>query len=391
MSMAGHLTPLTVLHLNVKSSLSTGSVNQMFQAAAAMAADGHRTLIAARFDRDLKERCEQAGVGYEEISYSNEIDAISIVRLRRLIQALHPDIIHVHKGRAHTLALAALAGNPAPALIVNRGVSFPLNRFNSIKYRSARVGRIITVCDNIREIVIRSGGVDPDRVTTVYAATDTEVFDPAAHSRDDFRREAGLDASDFVVAHVGIRPWKGYREAMEAFANFRRRVPQAKLVMIGSAHRRELDRLEHALETLGIRESATITGYRGDIPRVLAACDVVTDASWDGTGITGTIREGMALAKPVIATDCGGNRELINSEQVGWIVPPRDVEALTQALVEVYSDHERARLTGRLARQRILDRFSVSHRVDQLGAVYKAAIAERVAMGLRDSSAPRPV
>ena len=62
--------------------------------------------------------------------------------------------------------------------------------------------------------------------------------------------------------------------------------------------------------------------YRRDMPEVLAACDVVVDASWAGTGITGTIREAMALGRPVIASDCGGNSELVTDDECGLIVPP---------------------------------------------------------------------
>ena len=64
------------------------------------------------------------------------------------------------------------------------------------------------------------------------------------------------------------------------------------------------------------------------MPEVLAACDVVVDASWAGTGITGTVREGMAMAKGVVASDCAGNRELVVDGSTGLLVPPRDVPAL---------------------------------------------------------------
>lgn len=391
MSMAGHLTPLTVLHLNVKSSFSTGSVNQMFQAAAAMAAQGHRTVIATRFNRSLAKASLDAGIEFSAISFRSDVDIVSMIRLRRLIDEIRPDVIHVHKGRAHSLALAALTGNSVPALIVNRGVSFPLNRMNGMKYRSARVGRIVTVCESIRQTVIRTAQVDPDRVVTVFAGTDPARFDPALWDRNDFRRETGFGSDDFVVAHVGIRPWKGYREAMEAFALFYREVPGARLLLIGGAKPGELRRMERALVELGIRKVTVFTGFRTDMPRVLSACDVVMDASWDGTGITGTIREGMSLSLPVIATDCGGNRELINSSGIGWIVPPRDVRALHEGLREIHRDPARAKAIGRAARERILGRFTVDHRIDHLGMVYKAAIAERVALGMRDASAARSV
>ena len=83
------------------------------------------------------------------------------------------------------------------------------------------------------------------------------------------------------------------------------------------------------------------------MPNVFASCDLVVDASWAGTGITGTIREAMAMEKPVIATDAGGNRELVSSPDVGWLIPMKDRAALTSALLEVIDDPRAAPSAGR--------------------------------------------
>ena len=77
----------------------------------------------------------------------------------------------------------------------------------------------------------------------------------------------------------------------------------------------------------GVATHVTAVEYRDDMPNVFASCDLVVDASWAGTGITGTIREAMAMRKPVIATDCGGNRELVSSPEVGWLIPAKEVRA----------------------------------------------------------------
>ena len=90
------------------------------------------------------------------------------------------------------------------------------------------------------------------------------------------------------------------------------------------------------------------------MPNVFASCDLVVDASWAGTGITGTIREAMAMEKPVIATDAGGNRELVSSPEVGWLIPMKDRAALTGALLEVIGDPraQRGRREGRAGARR---------------------------------------
>src|SRR3979411_670250 len=96
----------------------------------------------------------------------------------------------------------------------------------------------------------------------------------------------------------------------------------------------------YALE-LGVAAHGAAVEYRDDMPNVFASCDLVIDASWAGTGITGTIREAMAMHKPLIATDCGGNRELVSSADVGWLIPAKEVAPLARAITEVMDDATR--------------------------------------------------
>src|SRR3982074_1720006 len=100
-------------------------------------------------------------------------------------------------------------------------------------------------------------------------------------------------------------------------------------------------------------EHVTAVEYRTDMPSVLAACDLVVDASWAGTGITGTIREAMAMQKPVIASDCGGNAELGSSRDVGWLIPTRNVKALSDAMRDVVDHRDRAVTVARNARRQV--------------------------------------
>src|SRR3979411_841333 len=96
----------------------------------------------------------------------------------------------------------------------------------------------------------------------------------------------------------------------------------------------------YALE-LGVAAHGAAVEYRDDMPNVFASCDLVVDASWAGTGITGTIREAMAMRKPVIATDCGGNRELVSPPEVGWLIPAKEVASLARSIAVVIDDEPR--------------------------------------------------
>jgi glycosyltransferase involved in cell wall biosynthesis len=127
----------------------------------------------------------------------------------------------------------------------------------------------------------------------------------------------------------------------------------------------------------GVEDRVTPVEYRADMPNVFASCDLVVDASWAGTGITGTIREAMALEKPVIATTAGGNDELITSPEVGWLIPMRDHGALVRAIEEVIGNPERAAAVGRNARRHVIKGYSKDLRIDRLEDLYSSILRSK--------------
>ena len=371
---------MRIFQILEKTKFDTGSVHQMFQAATGLAGRGHEVTIVSRADETLERKAGEHGVRFASLPFRHELDRHTIRGLQRLVEQHDPEVIHVHKGLSHTLALIATWRRPVPAFVVNRGVSFELTPWNRGKYRLERVSRVVTVCAEIKQIIVRSGKLPPEKVTVVYAGTDVDTFLPGRFDSAEFRNEKGIGPDEFLVMQVGVRDWKGWRELIDAFADVARTGRRMKLALIA------FKKIEQQREILAYAEGAGASGLvlpvevRHDMPRVLSAADLVVDASWSGTGITGTIREAMALEKPVIATDCGGNPELVSGPEVGWLVPPRNRTALAKALKEVLADPDRAAATGKAARKRVVEGFSKEIRISRLEALYSSILAEKGAL-----------
>lgn len=167
---------------------NTGSVHQMFQAAAGLAERGHEVTIVSRPDATLAAKAAEAGVAFHGLPFRNAVDVVTLRRLHRLLKTIEPDVIHVHKGLAHAMAMAATWRRPVGAFVVNRGVSFRLDRWNRGKYRTTRVDRVVTVCQQIKDVIVESGGLPPEKVQVIYAGTDVRFFDPSRWDRATFRR-----------------------------------------------------------------------------------------------------------------------------------------------------------------------------------------------------------
>lgn len=349
----------------------------MMQAAGGLRARGHRVAAVTPPSSAVEEAAARLGVEFYAQKFRHMLDAPTVLGLRRIIRDVQPDVIHVHKGRAHWLALVALAGNREPVLIANRGVSFPLTPMNRGKYRLSRTDRIVTVCNAIRDVITTSGRIDPRKIEVVYAGTDMERFDRNRLDPARFRAEAGIPSDAFVVLQSGTRRWKGWVEVVDAFESLRKTVPNSRLLIVGNdGLDREIE-VRSCLERRGLLDVAHVLGYRSDIEQIIAAADVTVDASWDGTGITGTVRESMALGTAVIATDCGGNRELLRDPGLGWLIEPRNAPQLLAALQHAATDPDRRAAIASEAASFVRPRFSIERRIDRLEAIYLDAIRVR--------------
>jgi glycosyltransferase involved in cell wall biosynthesis len=278
-------------------------------------------------------------------------------------------VIHAHKGAGRTLTLLARFLGPRPPLVVNRGVSFRLSLGGRFVDRSPMIAAVVAVCEAIKTDLMAQG-MPPDKIEVVYSATDTRRFDPARVSGDGVRAELGLAGPVPLVTQIGVRETKGNEDVIQAFAAVRRERPEARLLLVG-ARPEKRPPLETRIAALGLAGAVTVWGYRDDIPEILAASDVCVDASPVGLGITGALREALAMETPVVASDAAGNPELVRHERTGLLVPGRDPAALAAGILRLLGDPGWARTLGQAGRVWVQERFSIDVKVRRLEALYR--------------------
>jgi glycosyltransferase involved in cell wall biosynthesis len=140
-----------------------------------------------------------------------------------------------------------------------------------------------------------------------------------------------------------------------------------RLVMIGDGPLKE--QAQVLLQQAGVSDLAWMPGERNDVPAILRGLDCFVLPSL-AEGISNTILEAMATGLPVIATDVGGNGELVSAGQTGKLVPAGDVEAMARSIVEYACDQEQARRAGQAGRVAVEGRFSLAAMVRQYQGLY---------------------
>jgi len=298
----------------------------------------------------------------------SETDVRSAWAIARLIRSHRTEIVHCQKGKARTLALLAGLAVKIPVLILNRGVSFPLDRWNRLGYTSRRVTAITAVCESIKRGLV-AAGVPASKIEVIYSGTDLERFHPGVDGSR-IRAELGLGPEHHLITQVGIRSWRGNVDVLDAMFPVQRAAAQCRLLFVGAPPARIVSMTEAARDR-GLGDVVTVLGHRTDVPEILAASDLVVDASYAGLGLTGSLREALAVETPVIGTHLEGIPELIADGETGLLVPPRNPEALAQAILRMVENPSRARAMARSGRKRVEASFSTAIKLRRTEALYR--------------------
>jgi L-malate glycosyltransferase len=356
---------MRILQIYPKDDYFTGAAIQLRELARELARRGHEVVVATRPSEHWARLCAEGGLVHHALPMSSEVDLASAYRLARILNAHRIDVVHAHKGKGRTLALLAGLLVRIPVLILNRGVSFPLDRFQRLGYTTRRVTAIVAVCESIKQALVRSG-VDPRKIEVIYSGTDTGRFHPGVDGAA-VRRELGLTPDDFVVTQIGVRSWKGNDDMIEAMTTVVASAPRAQLLIVGA---RNPESLYEVARQRRVDRHVRVIGYREDVPELLAASDCCVDASYAGLGLTGTLREALAVGTPVVATDIEGNPELVTHGVTGLLVPPRRPDALARAVLEIIADRRRALAMAMVGRSRVESTFSTAVKVQRTEALY---------------------
>jgi glycosyltransferase involved in cell wall biosynthesis len=171
-----------------------------------------------------------------------------------------------------------------------------------------------------------------------------------------------------MVASVGrFVPFKGYMYLLEAARMVQNHRPDVHWVLVGEGELRE--ELEEQSRTLGLETQVHFTGWREDVPDILALCDVfVLPSVTEHFGRV--IIEAMAMGKAVVATDAGGVPEIVIHGETGLLVPPREPKALADAALTLLSDPAGAARLGLAGRQRVEEFFSLSRHIEAVEEIY---------------------
>lgn len=310
-------------------------------------------------------------------------DAIALRRLTALFRAHPPDIVHTHSGKAGILGrLAAARAQVRTIIHTIHGPSFgpfqgalPNALFRSAERYAARVtSHFVVVADAMKEQYLASGIGRPDQYTKVLSGFALGPFLKATNDPQ-LRARLGLAPDDIVIGKIArLFKLKGHDDLLAVAPSLVQNYPRIKLLLVGDGPWRS--RLESRAQTLGLGKQVVFTGLvaPAEVPGLVGVMDMLVHLSLR-EGLPRALPQALAAARPVVAYDVDGAKEVCFERETGFLLRPGDLSGLRDRLLRLAQDPLLRERLGRSGQQFVRDRFGVQRMVDDLYRLYSRLAA----------------
>ncbi len=299
------------------------------------------------------------------------------ILLCKTIRLKNPTIVHAFLPLSNFLAsLAGLISRSKYIITSRRG----LIKLNYLKKRwrfldkisNFLSDKIIVNSEAIIDEMIDIDAVDVDKVICIRNGINLEKFNIKNYSSNDMRLALSLTDSDFAWAKVAnFSSIKGHKDLINAFKNIHIKY-NSKLFLIGKDNG-TLNELKDLVISQGLENKIKFLGFRDDIPEILLAMDGYICASHT-EGFSNAILEAMASGLPIVATDVGGNSEIIKNKKNGLLIKSKDKNAITRTMIKIMEDSQLSQKLSKDALKTVNEKYNTKKMVKSYINVYKKAL-----------------
>jgi glycosyltransferase involved in cell wall biosynthesis len=326
-------------------------------------------------------------------SLSLRLDTATFLALRRTIVRGRFAIVHTHMSKAGALGrLAARSIRGRPVVVHSfhghllEGYFEPIGRTGLLAAERmlARVAdALVAVSPEVRDALLERGVGNPNQWRVIRIGVELERFLALEPGVDlQARRVLGIPAEALVIGAVGrLVSVKGLDVLLRAFAQLASASETSRwghrpVLLAFAGDGEERTRLAALAQSLGVAKHVRFLGWVEDLARVIGAFDVVASSSRnEGTPVA--LVEAAAAARPLVAVDVGGIRQLVDHGRSGLLVPARDPSALAAALTTALADEGVRRAMGEAGRALARDRFGETRFIKEVAALYEELLATR--------------
>lgn len=320
----------------------------------------------------LEAELRTAGVPITSISKRHKFDPLALGRLRKFIKAHRFDVVQTWLFAGNTYGrIAALRAHVPVVIATEMAVDLwkgqgqlAIDRWLS-RWTDRVVGNSQAVVD-----FYRRAGVPAERLVLIYSGI--EEAEPPTVNPAEVRASLGFPIECPLVLFAGrLAAQKGVVDLIDALDLLQHVRPDVRGLIVGEGPLRT--RLEERAHAYRMDEKVRFLGHRDDVPRLLAAADLLVLPSLY-EGLPNVVLEAMQARKPVVATAAPGTTEAVVDRETGLLVPLHSPPALAEAIRTVIQDPDLAHRLGEAGRARVENAFRVENMVAQFAALYESLV-----------------
>lgn len=299
---------------------------------------------------------------------SGKYDISQIWKLIRLMKEEKIQIVHTTLFYADVLGTMAAAFSGIKPVVSWEAVTQPYGLKHLLAYRLASkyFALSVAVSHAIQQKIVEQRKVPEHKTMTIQYGVDLNKYRPGVNSL--LRRELKLGKRCRIFGTTArLTEQKGHRYLISAIPSIVRMFPDVHFVFIGDGPLR--GELEGLVRQQKMESCVTFLGYRTDVPVLLNSMDVfVLPSLYEG--LPNVVLEAMASGKPVVATAVDGTPEAVIDGETGFLVPPKDPQALSRAVQAMLGKPGLIHSMGQAGRRRVEDHFTLDHEIHQFVQVF---------------------
>ncbi len=322
----------------------------------------------------LVERMQEAGVSVRQIAMRRRFDLKAAKALAALCEEWDIDVVHCHYLREHYTALLAKRFNKKIRVVYTNHFVMANDAVTRISNRwmDKRQDQMIAVCNRGKEQLVANGW-SGDRITVIFNAVDPAAW-AGERASSTLRAELGLAEEDFVMLCASrFADDKGHKYLIDSVKRLTE-ISSVPFTLVLAGDGPLLEPAREQVKRLGLEERVKFIGFRKDIKNLYKGADLYVNSSRH-EALSFLIIEAMAAGLPVIATDMGGNRDIVNDEAgCGALVEYDNPESMAQAMKRLMEDPELLARCRENALKTIREKFEIHKLAQATFAVYQKAL-----------------
>ena len=349
-----------------------------------VAVKGYNSVIISS-GGEMAEKYKYKGVSHYNLPL-NKKGLINFIKCRKkfhlLLDKIKPDIIHI-RSRWPAFCLSSIIKKKGIPLVTTYHGTYSGNKFflkRNYNREMTKGDIIISISEFIDGHIRHFFPECKNKLVQISRGIDTNYFDIQSVTqkrKEIFLSNLSIRENTHILLLPGrITSWKGHETAIEAAKEIKTIRPELDfaLIFVGSSQTKKgfTKRIIKKIKKLGLEDCIVFCGHLSDMPAVYSTADIVISASIEPEAFGRVSAEASAMTKPIISTNHGGSREIIENNITGWLVEPKNPKLLAEKILHVFDlPQEKKDLIGENARKRVSEKFGLAQMLKKTLKVYE--------------------